>query len=116
MELERSLSNYVELAVVMLFLELLVVEILLLSNFFSWAFFISLRIVCLVFSMICSSNAIELVAGLLATGSIETLERTVRTSLNLLSSIKNLLRAGSSLSWMSSNQDRIGIAFSGCRH
>jgi len=65
--------------------------------------------------MIDSNNAMELVAGLDATSSDATRDSTVRTSLNLFNSFRNADNAYSSWSLTSSNQERIGTAFSGCK-
>lgn len=70
---------------------------------------------CLVLYMIDSNNAMELVAGLDATSSDATRDSTVRTSLNLFNSFRNADNAYSSWSLTSSNQERIGTAFSGCK-
>lgn len=70
---------------------------------------------CLVLYMMDSKSAIELVAGLDATSSAATRDSTVRTSLNLFNSFRNADSAYSSWSLTSSNQERIGTAFSGCR-
>lgn len=70
---------------------------------------------CLVLYMIDSSSAMDDVAGLDATSSDATRDSTVRTSLNLFNSFKNADNAYSSWSLTSSNHERIGTAFSGCR-